>query len=420
MALLQKHRVLSTFVTMWGDLGSKFTRQRIWCPRSVFIALMLLTRNRGQCYRRLLKTFAHDTGAFLGWTETPSLSSFAQARRSLSVNMCREVLAKLIERISQCVPDRFKHPSGRRFIAFDGTQMRFPRTDETERQFRRPKYTKRKRSHYPQALAVFAVDLLKRLPLDWVLLPKGKGEREGVMRMAGLMKPGDVAVFDRGYPARWFVNQLLKLGVDVIMRMTVAQMGAWKEVVDFVDSKANDAIVNIRLDDGRTVPMRLVRRNFRKGRTKDGKKPKPTVILTTLSKSEFSRDAIFHLYDGRWGIETMLREIKCAFDVERFHSQSLHGMEQEIAAVLLWIALGSSVQHIAEAGLPEGRRVYRTLCTHSASLIIEAWLSGADPMNILDKEVEAVKRYHYLPKKGRSYPRVRKAPYGRFRNEAAK
>ena len=112
----------------------------------------------------------------------------------------------------------------------------------------------------------------------------------------------------------------------------------------------------------------------------------------------------------------MLREIKCSFTIERFHARSLQGIEQEIAAVFAWIALGSAIQHLAEAGLPEGRRVYRNLCFDSASNIIAAWLQGQDPGPLIEREIDAIRRYHYLPKADRHFERKRKAPHGRFCN----
>ena len=162
--------------------------------------------------------------------------------------------------------------------------------------------------------------------------------------------------------------------------------------------------------------MRLIRRDSRRGRPVRGQKTDVMVIMTTLMAEDgFDRDAIIKLYTARWGIESLFREVKCEFDIERFHAKSVAGIQQEIAAVLSWIAFASAIQLIAENNLPDGRRVLRTLCFAEATKVMQVILSNGDLNAILQQALENVCRYHYAPRTGRSYPRERKAPYGRFR-----
>ena len=139
------------------------------------------------------------------------------------------------------------------------------------------------------------------------------------------------------------------------------------------------------------------------------------VILTTLTTDQgFDRESIIALYAARWGVETIFREMKCEFDIERFHARSVAGIEQEIAAVLAWIAFASAIQLLAESKLPDGRRVYRTLCFDEATRVMNAILAGHDLSEALITAIDNVCRYHYGNRSGRSFPRERKSPLGRF------
>lgn len=405
-----------------AHLGEKFARRRCWCPRSVFVAVLLLTRARQRTtYRSLMNTLLADTAAFFTWAKRPSLSSFSEARGKLGVDACRTILRLLADRLARMTPKRFRHPSGRRFIGIDGLRLIAPRSSDTVKKLNPAKYNRWFASHCPQALVVIAVDLLRRLPLDFILLPKKRGERLGAQRLAQHFRPGDVAVMDRGFPARWLLGEFLCAHIDVVVRMTATMAGSWPEVVAFLRSGKMEALVDVRIDRTHSVPMRLIRRNFRPGRPSRGQKPETMVVLTTLTQEDgFDRDAIIKLYTARWGVETVIREMKCEFDIERFHARSVAGIEQEIAAVLAWIGFASAIQLLAESKLPEDRRVMRTLCFEEATKVMQAILAGHDVTAVLIEALENVARYHYAPRAGRSFPRVRKSPIGRWEVRSVK
>jgi hypothetical protein len=417
MATPRPHEFIRFVHSTIGSLGERFARARMWSPRSVFIAVLLLTRARRRTtYREMMNTILADAAGFLDWARRPSLSSLSVARGKLDLASCRTILRLLSERLVSMIPKRVRHPSGRRFIALDGLRLIAPRSADTRAKLNEAKYSPWLASHCPQALCVVAVDLLRRLPLDFVLLPKGKGERLGAQQLADHVQPGDVAVMDRGFPARWLLTEFLGRKLDIVVRMVAAKAGSWPEVAAFIRSGKTEAIVDIALDRDHRARMRLIRRNFRPGRPRRGQKAETMVILTTLMPEDhFTRDDIIKLYTARWGIESIFREVKCEFDIERFHAKSVNGIQQEIAAVLAWIGFASAIQLIAETNLPDGRRVLRTLCFAEATKIMQAILAGKDLDAVLREALENVCRYHYAPKPGRSYPRERKAPIGRFR-----
>ena len=404
-----------------ADLSARFNGGRIWGPRSIFVAVILLTRARRRTtYRSLMTSFVADTAAALGLSTRPSLAGLSQARQRLGVESCRAILRSLAERLATLTPKRFLHPSGRRFIGIDGVRFITRRTQETAKRFQMMSASRWVHSHCPQAVVVVAVDLLRRLPLDFALLPKGAGERAGAAALLAHLRPGDVAVMDRGFPALWLLSAFAKARVDVVVRMT-AGMTAWTAVDAFLRSGKTEQNLTLRFGkSGPVIVGRLIRRNFRRGRPARGQKAETQVIFTTLPQAEFDRAAIIALYAARWGVETIFREMKCEFDAERFHSHSVNGIMQEIAAILAWIGFASAVQLTAESALPDGRRILRTLCFDEATRLMEAILAGRDIEELFTTAIANVSLYHYAPKSGRSFPRERKAPIGRFAVRYAK
>jgi hypothetical protein len=82
-------------------LGERFIRSRIWSPRTVFIAVLLLTRARRRTsYREMMNTILSDAAGFLDWTHRPTLSSLSVARGKLDVDSCRMILRLLAQRLS--------------------------------------------------------------------------------------------------------------------------------------------------------------------------------------------------------------------------------------------------------------------------------------------------------------------------------
>lgn len=412
------HHLLSLCI----DLGDRFQRRRVWSPLSVAVGLLLLKQGgRERTYANMLHIMAAKFSSLVGWQRKPSLASFTQARSKLTAEKCHELLRALIARVSAMAGGRFTHPSGRRLVAIDSTRIVMPRTPSTVQRYPRPGYRDGQRAHYPQALAVFAIDVMKRLPLDWVMLCKGRGEREGAIELAQGLHEGDIVIADRGFPGREFMRDLLDRKLDVVVRMTTAEACSWPEVDAFLAADLDEQQVDVRVDKDRSVPMRLIRRKFRAGRPKKHQKAETLVVLTTLvDQTTFPREEILRIYTARWGVETMLRELKVDLKIEDFHSRSRTGFEQEIAMSLILIALTSALQHIADLPLTEGRRVARTHCAYIAETMIETACAGKDPWEEWESHLAWLRSGATKPRPGRSLPRYSKSPFGRFNNSMAK
>jgi Transposase DDE domain len=415
------HDLLHHLTVALSGVATSFARMRRWSPRSVVVAVMLLTRpDQRTSYASVLTDLALESCRALGAVAATAKSSLSVARKKVPVAVFRQVLQRLVDHLGAVLPGRLAHYGDRRFFALDATSLVCPRCDSTLRDLDAPSQNPWLFAHYPRALVVVAFDVVRRLPLDWVLLAKGAGERAAVAPLLSRFRRGDVLILDRGYPARWLLELLVRQGIDVVMRMTAAKAGAWPEVKRFLASGAKTAVIDCRLPDGSTATVRVIKRPALRGRPLKHQRRETMVILTTLlPKHGFEANDIIDLYGKRWGIETLFREMKEAFAIERFHARSTEGIQQEIAAVLMWVALTSAIHAAVEEGLTDGKRANRTVSREIARVSLAAALSGGAMVN-LHAGISEARRHAYKPRPGRSFPRVSKLPFGRWERRGIK
>ncbi len=416
----QPNAIISTFLHLALKLPDRFKRLRRWSFGSVIVVLMLLTRPRRQGdYRSVFLALPLDAPKLFG-ENPPSVSSFSVARRKVPMEIMRWLLGRVVESGQRLRTPLIKRQRKRRFLAIDGVNFVVPNSKKLRQSCERPKYNTWLRAHYPQAKVLVVFDVLRRLPLDFALLAKRAGERAGLTALYDIFLAGDVLIMDRGFPARWLLRELVQRGCDVIVRMTATRLGSFPEVTAFVASGKESRTLTLDLGKGVTCKVRLLRKNFRAGRPKRHQRAETMVVMTTLGAEEFNRDAVLDFYAKRWGIETLFREMKHAFAIERFHARSVNGILQEIAAVLLWSALASVIQIAAESNLPDERRAMRTLCLDATERIVLALLTDDDPGPTLPILLIGIRRHAYLPVENRSYPRECKRPWGRWAGKKAK
>jgi hypothetical protein len=417
--LLPPDRTLRAFLNYTKDLPSRFQRTRKWSPQSVLVWLMLLTYpDRKTSYRGALRLLERFGKRAFGWDTVPCIASICEARTKLTVPMCRDVLKTITDRclaaMSICT-----HPYGsRRFIAFDGTRVVVKRSGDTAGKLHRFSRPNGGRVHNPQGLMVVAVDVFRRLPLDWIMVGKKVGERTAFINLLDTLAfaPGDVAIMDRGLPSRVLFSELLARGVDIVARMSASESAGWSEVTEFLKLRKLSGTIKVKIgekSDPVTISVRIVERKPKKGRPIKGSKAERMVILTTLKEADgFARSDILKIYGARWGIESLFGELKSFMQVEPFHSKLVAGCEQELAAAFIWMALGSSIQAEAESTLG-GKRVYRTDCLRTASDLLWDLLEGRSINERMGEYIDALRRFSYAPRPGRHAPRECKMPFGR-------
>ena len=301
----------------------------------------------------------------------------------MTVAMCRDVLKTVVAHCSQMMSQCQYRYGDRRFIAFDGTRLVTRRSGDTARKLHRYRRPNGERVHNPQGLMVAAVDVFRRLPLDWIFVGKKIGERTALMQLLDTLdlSRGDVAIMDRGLPSRVLFGALLERGVDVVARMSTSALVGWNEVQAFIASGKKSAVIALVVGDRKepvTIRARLVERDRQRGRPRKGTTKERMVIVTTLAEADgFTRQELVKIYGARWGIESLFAELKSFMNVEPFHSEFVSGCQQEIAASLIWMALASSMQAEAESTLTDGRRVVRSDCLRAAADLLRTLLGSS-------------------------------------------
>lgn len=393
-----------------------------WDRRRVFQGVMGLVRatTRMSIHSMLERQF--ELGLFPDFTNCPSASGFSQGRRLLKNGDCQAAWhrAKTLVNSSVCDADQ-------RWVAVDGSWLVASGSRSS-----RKRWTTPTGGRLPQALVVTAWEVRTRLPVGFCVLPGNQGERAGLDELLPHLRPGDVALMDRGFPCERLLGSLIAQRVDVVMRMATGGT-AWNETVAFIASGALDAVlpVEIRDPDGtlRNVPLRFVRRTFPPGRPKAGQGRELMVIVTTLLDAErIPPDALIARYQERWGVETAYREMKITFAIEHFHSAEADHIVQELYALMTWLCLAAAMEarvHVlleAKRGPidptdPHRWQINRTLLfqwadrAFWAACVPGAW-EAYQPT--FERHCHSLVRYAQRRRPDRSVPRKRLAPFGHF------
>ena len=294
-------------------------------------------------------------GTLFGWESTPDAAGFSRARRRVKmpdvVAMWKRCQAWALEHAAgqagQWIP-------GRVIAAVDGTILHMPRSASTVKAYPIAKdKIGMELHHYPQARLVSGWDVERRIPLAWCTTSTKVGERDSLLKLLRDLPPRSVLLLDRGFPGREVVGKILAAGHDAVMRMVSARAGSWPEIAAFLASGAPQAVVPVKIRQGRSmqlVPMRLILRTFEPGRPHTGESRETMVVMTTITDpAVVADDDVVDLYGDRWGIETIHREMKSLAALERWHGTTKLLLEQEIHAVMSWFAIAGAMASRLEA-----------------------------------------------------------------------
>jgi len=240
-----------------------------------------------------------------------------------------------------------------------------------------------------------------------------------------------VAVFDRGYPSREFVREMVGNKRDFVMRMIAGRDAGWLEVRAFLRSGQRDQIVTMDVGEDPQHPgtrvlglIRLIRKSFRSGRPLSHQKPETTVIATSLLDPDITAQDIVDVYSNRWSIETIHKELKMLCAMEDWHTTNPVLIEQEIATIMVWQALAAMIQiqvqnAIAQSrsnpwNLPKRALAVRTMIMSAVAALLEhaqAGLSRQTAEAILMERIALMVKWAQKRRPGRSRRRHRIRPW---------
>lgn len=354
-------------------------------------------------YRHLIDAFwdeAHSFGLPLPRDEPVSAPAICKARQKLRP----ELLRTLLHQASDSFDAQFgadKRWFGRRVFAVDGSKVNVQRSDELKQAFGVPSD-----GHCPQVLVSTLFDLVAKVPHDISVAPSASCERMELLGMLSRLRAGDVLVLDRGYPSFEMMRVLIDEGIDFVMRVPIKNYFA--AVQELLYSGRDDCRIRIKpperrgMDDHAPVDVRALRILVPDS--------EPTVLLTSLRRSEFKRLQIADLYHMRWEVEEFYKLMKSNYLGQgQFHARSAMGVEQEIHAVALFVGI---TRYLMAAAARESNVPYEDLSPKSGALGLAAYVlrlllacDANQAAPFLDQVLRRIIRTKDKKRPGRRWPR---------------
>lgn len=256
------------------------------------------------------------------------------AIRSARSKIDAEGFHEVFLRAAEMIPKE-KNYHGYQLIAVDGIKGELPKT---------PDFTaKYCNSRQPSPLfhAVSGYDMLNETFVDGLFHFGGANEYEyGIKLVDGYIKKVPkvprIWIFDRGFPSLRLLQYLILRNESFVMRTSSSFL---KEVNEFRNGTGMDDDVKIYYDNRRKQTSRVksdgpTEFTLRCVRVKLSKEP-DEILVTNLSRAEFSKESINEIYRLRWGIETAYNYLKNAVFVEEFTSREKNRICQDFYATLI-------------------------------------------------------------------------------------
>jgi hypothetical protein len=306
-------------------------------------------------------------------------------------------------------------------VAFDGSKYDLPATVEIRKDFApQSGFQYESKGHYPQCLITTAYDVFRRLPVARSIVGIHGSEREEVLALLPSIRPGNVLLFDRGYPSYQLIAHLRKHYKGYFVFRCPAKE-TFPAVEAFVASRMEEGFIIIvpskkylqRLTGKQRKKTQSIQLRIIKLVSPDGT---VSVLLTNLlNKTSFPKEEIVELYFRRWAIEDHYRTEKVALEIERFHGRTSNSIRQELFAVVIMSVIARTLMvltsriHGKRGTEFQFKNAIMTLAAEAAILVPD------DPkraVQIFSEILRAISRVKYYRAKSRrpTQPRVTKKP----------
>ena len=376
-----------------------------------FLLYMVADANR-RGYRHLIDSFwdeAQSFGLALPCEEPVSSSALCKARHKITPELMRALLHQASDSFdAQFGADKRWH--GRRVFAVDGSKVNIQRGDELARAFGVPNG-----AHCPQVLVSTLFDLVSKVPHDMTVAPHASCERTEMVQMLERLSPGDILVLDRGYPSFEVMRILIDEKIEFVIRVPLRNTFA--AIDDLILGGSDDRRITIQppksgqMTDHEPVAVRALRIPVPGS--------EPTILLTSLRRSEFSRFQIAELYRMRWEVEEFYKLMKSNYLGQgQFHAKSAAGVSQEIHAVALFVAI---TRYLMAAAAEEHDTPYEELSPKSGSLGLAAYVlritlacDAEQAVPFLDQVLRRIIRTKDTKRPGRRHPRRSFKPWRKW------
>ncbi len=193
-------------------------------------------------------------------------------------------------------------------------------------------------------------DIGHDLVLDAQVAAPCVGEHEMAIEHLAAAAPGDLLLYDRGYPAFWFFALHLKAGIDFCMRLSRRSFAPanafWEghetsQVVTLTPSREQRRACGDQDVAPEPIAVRLVRVRLKGGETE-------ILVTSVLDEQRLPSRLFAQLYHKRWGVEEHIKRQKRWAEIENFSGRSLLAVRQDIQAKILAMNLAAMVRNVAQ------------------------------------------------------------------------
>lgn len=331
-----------------------------------------------------------------------SRSSFCEAREKLSWEAFDYLLTQVnLEEQDGFAPERWR---GHRVRAIDGTTVQLPRSDELLETFA-PVTGGYGASYYPYASLFIAVDLFTTQIARTAIGGRYSSERVYLKQMLSSFEEGDISILDRGLDGKSVWHAFEEHGQHFLGRLRVRGAAGLR----FFSLRRKDQTVNLKLDDGTPMKVRVVRGpKFSTGNH--------LFLVTNLfDQKTYDRRSLLDLYRKRQAVEDVFLNFKTTLHGKNIRSRKVNGVLQEIYAALCMTSLVAGLRYLFEKRVKGKRVSFKSICWRietRASLLLT-------PMKALELKhlMRAIVRFNHLKQPDRSYPRFSRQPPSKWINE---
>ncbi len=342
----------TSFISRCKD-GSEgvFTRQ----PTLTLKHLLLLIMSSRSSIQRGLDEFYQKVNSEDYSIREVTKGAFSMARNKVNEWGFQRLNEVCVDFFYQRAPYHKWHDF--RLLAVDGSWLQLPNHPTIKEEFVQVRTERNADRSYSMATCSLLYDVLNQISLDAQLGPyqnsskKKAGEKALLEGHLPSMKPGDLVLFDRGYPSKLLFFKLFAKGVDFCMCMKGSW---WKEVRAFRESDQQEILVEFELDNKALLKLenypqpialkqtcRLIKVVLDTGEVE--------ILCTSLTDiKKYPIQEFGELYHKRWHEEEAYKLLKNRVEVERFSGKTAKAVKQDFFAKVFLMSLTAAYAHPIE------------------------------------------------------------------------
>ena len=347
-------------------------------------------------------------------------SAFSQARKNLNPLAFVELNNVLVREFYNTFPA--KSWQGFTLLAVDGSTIQVPKNDDNLKHF--GAWRTAAGPDCPMARIAYLFDTLNKITVAAIADPKANGEREMASELFLNLRPMDLVLLDRGYPAFWLFKLIAATGSHFCARISDK---LWSQVKAFTLSKAKDDVVTFHptwqsrkacrelgLDED-PMRLRLIRVVLESGEAE-------ILITSLLDEQAYPTNCFGELYHLRWPVEEEYKLMKHRLELENFTGKSVLSVYQDFYAKVLSSNIAAAIAHPCQDQVHKKTAArkykYQINFTQLLSKMKDSIILLFEREQLIDlirKIMNTAIRTIEPIRGGRKYPRPKKVATKRFR-----